>query len=179
MDVTAPGDQILAAMSPNSVLAPLGQTVEGDYFGDSPADEAQNRLFYMRLSGTSMATPHVAGVVALLLEANPDLTPAEVRQILVDTADDMVIDGDPELLPGFDNASGYGQVNVRRALAAAVGAPPPDALCPTSVPETPGNPVTPPAGSVGDGGRFGGGGFGIGLLMGLGLLGGLRRRFRS
>lgn len=45
--------------------------------------------FYTHMSGTSMATPHVAGIAALLFEADPTLTPAEVKQILADTANPM------------------------------------------------------------------------------------------
>ncbi|YAF96029.1 MAG: S8 family peptidase [Nodularia sp. CChRGM 3473] len=41
---------------------------------------------YAQYSGTSMATPHVAGVVALMLSANPSLTDAQVRQIIIETA---------------------------------------------------------------------------------------------
>ena len=163
VDVAAPGDQILSAMSP-SALAALGQTLEGDYFGDTPQDQAQNRLFYMRLSGTSMAAPHVAGVVALLLEANPELTPAQIREILVASADDLAVADDAELLPGFDKASGHGMVNVRQALTLAVGAPL-GAVCPAG--GTPGN---------WQGGGGGGGAFGAGLLI---LLLAARRRTRA
>ncbi|MCY6493876.1 S8 family peptidase [Leptolyngbya sp. GGD] len=41
---------------------------------------------YKTYGGTSMAAPHVAGVVALMLNANPNLTPAQVRQIITQTA---------------------------------------------------------------------------------------------
>jgi len=41
---------------------------------------------YAKYSGTSMATPHVAGVVALMLNANPNLTDAEIRQMIIETA---------------------------------------------------------------------------------------------
>lgn len=41
---------------------------------------------YFTLDGTSMAAPYVSGVVALMLQANPNLTPGEVERILIETA---------------------------------------------------------------------------------------------
>jgi hypothetical protein len=64
---------------------------------------------YTIMSGTSMATPHVAGAAALLLQANPHLIPAEVKQILKDSSVDL---GDS----GEDNIYGSGRINVLNAL---------------------------------------------------------------
>lgn len=50
---------------------------------------AQYVPFYTHMSGTSMATPHTAGVVALLLEANPALHPGEVKLLLQQSAAPM------------------------------------------------------------------------------------------
>ncbi len=49
-------------------------------------------LAYASYSGTSMATPHVAGGAALVLDARPHLTPAEVKNVLTSSADDTRAD---------------------------------------------------------------------------------------
>lgn len=64
--------------------------------------------FYTQISGTSMATPFVAGVVALMLDADPTLTPAEIRQILIETSTKM---------PGYqDYEAGSGYINAYAAV---------------------------------------------------------------
>ncbi|MFJ7936301.1 S8 family serine peptidase [Sporosarcina sp. NPDC096371] len=44
---------------------------------------------YVRMSGTSMASPHVAGVAALILQENPEYTPFDVKSALMNTSDDL------------------------------------------------------------------------------------------
>ena len=65
------------------VVAP-GSAVVGPYKANSG-----NRFSYYYLSGTSMASPHVAGIVALMAQKNPALKATEAEQILEDTAIDM------------------------------------------------------------------------------------------
>ena len=60
--------------------------------------------FYTQMSGTSMATPFTAGVVALMLDADPTLTPDEIKQILIDTATRMPGYADHEVGAGYLNA---------------------------------------------------------------------------
>jgi len=79
--------------------------------------------------GTSSACPLVAGVAALVLSANPDLTAAEVRQLLQQTAD-KIVDPNPDPQFGFRKGTyeasgrcdwfGYGKVNAAKAVQAAV-----------------------------------------------------------
>jgi serine protease AprX len=64
--------------------------------------------FYTQISGTSMSTPFVAGVVALMLDADPTLSPDEIKEILMQTASRM---------PGYDEWEvGAGYVNVHAAV---------------------------------------------------------------
>lgn len=68
--------------------------------------------------GTSQAAPHVAGLASLLLAQKPTRTPAEIRAVIENTAEDQV--GDPaEDLPGWDPFYGYGRVNAYKALSVA------------------------------------------------------------
>jgi subtilisin family serine protease len=63
-------------------------------------------------SGTSLAAAHISGVVALLLERKPDLSPADVRRLLMATAADL----GPR---GRDDMFGAGLIDAVRAVTEA------------------------------------------------------------
>ena len=64
---------------------------------------------YTSLSGTSMASPHVNGVVAIMRQANPNLPVNQIKQIIYDTAYDLGS-------AGKDNDYGYGMIDAYAAL---------------------------------------------------------------
>jgi subtilisin family serine protease len=100
--------------------------VTSDRMGSSGYSQNQ---FAMDFGGTSSACPLVAGVAALVLSANPQLTAREVRQILEQTAD-KIVDPNPDPQFGLRKGSyeangrcdwfGYGKVNAFKAVNAAV-----------------------------------------------------------
>ncbi|MFQ5592432.1 MAG: S8 family serine peptidase, partial [Phycisphaerae bacterium] len=98
IDVAAPGCIITSADN-----APGGTTVSG-------------------VCGTSQASPHVAGLAALILSKDSTLTPAEVRQIIRDGAIDM----GPS---GFDSGYGWGRVDAINSLDLVSGGCTSDAQC--------------------------------------------------
>jgi hypothetical protein len=88
-DVTAPGVNILAGFTPDAANA-----TKGENFG--------------YLSGTSMSTPHVAGVAALLLQANPSWSPAAIKSALMTTARRNITQADGETEAGpFEFGAGH------------------------------------------------------------------------
>jgi hypothetical protein len=72
---------------------------------------------YGSYSGTSLASPVVAGVVALMISANASLLPSDVATLLQANADDLGA-------AGWDPSFGYGRVNASRAVAAAAASVP-------------------------------------------------------
>lgn len=72
-------------------------------------DSTSNTGSYVQMSGTSMATPHVSGVIALMLQVNPNLSPEDIKRIIEETALDL---GEV----GKDNVYGAGLVNAYYAV---------------------------------------------------------------
>jgi hypothetical protein len=86
---------------------------------------------YSAVSGTSFSSPLTAGVVALMLSANPALQPSQVDSILASTADDLGT-------PGRDDYFGSGRINAARAVSAAKAAQTADSQAPTVAITSPG-----------------------------------------
>ena len=73
---------------------------------------AGNHIWYVQATGTSASTPLVAGVAALVKAAKPSLSPAQIRTILQQTAQDLG-------KPGYDAFFNFGLVNATAAVQAA------------------------------------------------------------
>jgi serine protease len=108
------------------VAAPGGNTAQ-DINGDGRPDGVLSTLAsggggnvtsgFGLLQGTSMATPHVAGVVALMRAANPDLTPQDIDNLLAGgrLTEDLGT-------PGRDDRFGHGLLNAYQAVIEAINA---------------------------------------------------------
>lgn len=91
--VCAPGASIISSASSYYVSA--GYAGNGDLTAKTEEDGRTN--YWASMMGTSMASPHVAGAIALWLEADPNLTMAEIKDIIAQTAvkDEAVLKADP------------------------------------------------------------------------------------
>jgi subtilisin family serine protease len=111
-DITGPGYGVVSSVnSYDAAFNPGGGSYASSVIS-SYTNPANGRTYrYAILAGTSMSGPVVAGVVALLLEANPALTPQQVISVLQQTA---IVDGYTGAVP--NNTWGGGKVNAYSAL---------------------------------------------------------------
>ncbi|HYU31831.1 MAG TPA: S8 family serine peptidase [Thermoanaerobaculia bacterium] len=99
VDIAAPGSEILSTRAASTAVGGASGVVDARY---------------TRASGTSMAAPHVAGAVALVLSAWPRLSPAEAVARVIATADPLPF----EASNGRFQTLGSGRLNLLRALTA-------------------------------------------------------------
>lgn len=105
-DITAPGEAIVSSFSsvvaikPDWKSAVIFETLVG-----------RSRYYYGVMNGTSMAAPHVTGILAAWLEADPELTPEDIRDIFSKTAVRDSFTGESE-----NNRWGYGKIDAWEGL---------------------------------------------------------------
>ncbi|WP_299334868.1 S8 family peptidase, partial [Haloplanus sp.] len=104
------GPTTAGIIKPDLVAPGVGITAANA--GGTAASDTPNP--YVEYSGTSMATPHVSGVVAMMLDADPDATPDRVRNTLLSTTDAPVSGVDS---PTDAFAQGTGRVNASAAVS--------------------------------------------------------------
>jgi serine protease AprX len=112
-DISAPGENITSSCRLYLAICSTGLDPKN---GPGPLDVGT----FNTISGTSMAAPHIAGIVAQLFQANPSATPAQVEDALKTTAhkyaDGAAYENGPLGTTSFDK--GYGLVDVVAAAAA-------------------------------------------------------------
>lgn len=107
VDISAPGTEILSLRARNTDL--VGMSLPMRYqFGDAFVGKEAK---YYRATGTSFAAPFVTGVASLILANRPELSSTQVRQMIINSAKDIGVDG-------IDQNTGYGLLDARSALNA-------------------------------------------------------------
>src|SRR5688500_18800082 len=104
-EISAPGQDIISSFNSYS---PEGFVAVTDVVFNGRTYE------FIRLSGTSMSAPMVTGAVALLLEADPSLTPSEVKEILLENARNDNLTGD--IGPEGNVRWGHGKLDIHEAI---------------------------------------------------------------
>ena len=104
--VLAPGEDVVSTRAPATLAPALGLPTDATSLAPGHLPR------YTTMSGTSMAAPEAAGVVALVLEADPALRPVEVRRVLQTTA--RPVPGEPF------HRQGYGLLDAGAAVALAL-----------------------------------------------------------
>jgi subtilisin family serine protease len=110
-EVSAPGSNIIQAE---------GCVTSGGCNNNIPGQDASGNTYTGRGSGTSYATPSVSGVIALVIEANANLTPLQIKEVLKQTAERRGEASVPEVDPYWNREFGYGMVDAYAAVQLAL-----------------------------------------------------------
>ncbi len=108
-EVTAPGTNIIQAEG----------CVSSGGCNNFIGGDASSNGYTGRGSGTSYATPAVSGIMAMMIEANPDLSPAEIKEILKLTAERRGEPSNPDVDPFWNRDFGFGMVDAYAAVSMA------------------------------------------------------------
>lgn len=101
-DVTAPGVQILAGMTPQHIASDKALGPQGELF--------------QAIAGTSMSSPHAAGVSALVKAAHPDWTPGQIKSALMTSAVQQGVVKEDGVTPSDPFDRGSGSIRADRAV---------------------------------------------------------------
>ena len=107
-----------SSRGPNRAVEMISPSLSAPGVDILAAEGSDNEVVWGFISGTSMASPHIAGSMALVSAANPDWSPAEVQSALMTTAFTDVTDTDGSAADWFD--MGSGRVDLTRAADAGL-----------------------------------------------------------
>jgi len=105
-DITAPGSVLASSLS--------SYDTKQDTYKVKETTVDNKTYYYGIMGGTSMSTPYVTGVLATWLQANPNLTPNEIKSIFQKTAINDSYTGD--ILPNGNSTWGYGKIDAYNGL---------------------------------------------------------------
>ncbi len=109
-EISAPGTNIIQAE---------GCVTSGGCTNFLGIGDASDNTYTGRGSGTSYATPSVTGIIALVMEANPDLDPLQIKEVLKQTAERRGPASVPDVDPYWNRDFGYGMVDAYEAVKLA------------------------------------------------------------
>ena len=109
-EISAPGTNIIQAEG----------CVSSGFCNNFIGGDASQNTYTGRGSGTSYAAPSVSGVIALVMEANSNLSPMQIKEVLKHTAENRGEPSAPEVDPYWNREFGYGMVDALAAVEMAI-----------------------------------------------------------